>query len=60
LRLLVRRSLSPSQPRRRQGGGEGKDKGTENKDKEGRGGVLYRKRGRVYPETGCALDNLTL
>ncbi|CAM9858224.1 unnamed protein product [Scytosiphon promiscuus] len=22
--------------------------------------LVYRKRGRVYPETGCALDNLTL
>lgn len=27
---------------------------------EGKGGVLYRKRGRVFPEVGCALDNLSL
>ncbi|CAN0128973.1 unnamed protein product, partial [Hapterophycus canaliculatus] len=39
----------------------------ETHDKQGGAGgsgsdhdLLYRKRGRVYPETGCALDNLTL
>lgn len=38
----------------RRQGGEVKDKGKADRD------LLYRKRGRVYPETGCALDNLTL
>lgn len=37
------------------GGEEGKRKGD-----NGGSSALYRKRGRVYPETGCALDNLTL
>ncbi|CAN0441611.1 unnamed protein product, partial [Ectocarpus sp. 8 AP-2014] len=38
-------------------------KGEEQGDKDGGGSctdLLYRKRGRVFPETGCALDNLSL
>lgn len=27
---------------------------------EDKSDLLYRKRGRVYPEVGCALDNLSL
>lgn len=41
----------------RPGGG---DKEVDGKHDNGGGSALYRKRGRVYPETGCALDNLTL
>lgn len=39
--------------------GEGREEGAGNGDNGG-SSALYRKRGRVYPETGCALDNLTL
>lgn len=38
-------------------------KGEEQGDKNAGGSgtdLLYRKRGRVFPETGCALDNLSL
>lgn len=47
-------TLTSEQRRRRQGGEEVKDECNIGRN------VLYRKRGRVYPETGCALDNLTL
>lgn len=32
----------------------------EETDGDTRSSALYRKRGRVYPEAGCALDNLSL
>lgn len=40
--------------------GEGKEGKGRSKGDNGGSSALYRKRGRVYPETGCALDNLTL
>lgn len=58
-------TLTSEQRRRKQQQQQGADREAQNKEgREGDSGsdcdVLYRKRGRVYPETGCALDNLTL
>lgn len=42
---------------------QGKDKesnGNYNNKDNNTNSVVYRKRGRVFPEVGCALDNLSL
>ena len=38
----------------------GRHKDNNNNKDNSNSGVLYRKRGRVFPEVGCALDNLSL